>query len=267
MQNNKKLWILVFVVVIITVTTSITTFRSQGQQASQSDQTQDKMTQYKQARAEFESQFPIVDYNALVSNKAEDPDKTKVEELEKRKAKNNRYDNFRFVSDNPNPKTIESSLTDEGQLSPIPVNESKIVIIGEILNAQANLSNNKFSVYSEFTVRIEKVLKNSISLEVITENITIDRLGGFVRYPNGQKVLYSISGNGMPRVGKRYVLFLTKPDESPNYNILTGYELKEDKVYPLDTTYKFKPYKGKSKIDLFKTVEEKISSIDKENHE
>jgi hypothetical protein len=267
MQSNKKLWIVVLVVVITTIITSITTFRSQGQQASQSEQTQDKMAQYKQARAEFESQFPIVDYNALVSNKAEESDKTKAEELEKRKAKSSRYDNFQFVSDNPNPKTIESSLTDDSQLSPIPVKESEIIIIGEILNAQANLSNNKFSVYSEFTVRIEKALKNRTSKEVITENITIDRLGGFVRYPNGQKVLYSVSGNGMPRVGKRYVLFLTKPDKSPNYNILTGYELKEDKVYPLDTTYIFKPYKEKSKIDLIKAIEEKIISIDKENHE
>jgi len=43
---------------------------------------------------------------------------------------------------------------------------------------------------------------------------------------------YGIAKQGMPRVGGRYVLFLTGDEEART--ILTGYELAAAKVKPLD---------------------------------
>ena len=63
----------------------------------------------------------------------------------------------------------------------------------------------------------------------------------------------------MPRVNKQYLLFLAADEISPNYQILTAYELKENRVLPLDGAYQFKIYKGKSVTEFVKTVREAIA--------
>ncbi len=70
----------------------------------------------------------------------------------------------------------------------------------------------------------------------------------------------------MPRVGGRYVLFLThdfelKGDMGKDFYILTGYELKDGRVFPLDnvgTNHPMTIYKDASEStflnDLFSTI-------------
>jgi hypothetical protein len=79
-------------------------------------------------------------------------------------------------------------------------------------------------VYSEFTVLVTKVFKTANSSVTEGTEITIDRIGGFVRYPNGQTVLYSVSGKNMPAVGERYVFFLTSLNNQ-DLIIVTAYAL------------------------------------------
>lgn len=38
----------------------------------------------------------------------------------------------------------------------------------------------------------------------------------------------------MPRIGRRYALFLKRIDESQDFPIVTGYELRGGHVFPLD---------------------------------
>lgn len=122
---------------------------------------------------------------------------------------------------------------------------SQVIIIGEVLNAEAHMSNNKGGVYSEFSVRVDEILKNNGINQIAQGSvITMDREGGVVRYPNGQKVFYTVAGKGMPRVGNHYILFLTNADQSINYNILTAYELKNSDVNPLDRATRFENFEG-----------------------
>ena len=255
MSNNQKMRILVFVIVVFAITFSFISLRSQGQDdPNRTNQNKRDISEGKKQWLEYESQFPISDYDA--------PEPENLEEREKRKKKNNRYDSSPLVvSKNPHPNTSETSMIDGIDLPPaMPTLESRIIVVGEILTAQAHLSNNKRGIYSEFTIRVEEVLKNNDSDKLIQgSSITADRPGGSVRYSNGQKVVYSVHEIGLPRIGRRYVLFLTKPDQSSNYYILTGYEQKEGKVVQIDNGLRFMKFKGMNETDFIKTIREALA--------
>src|SRR5712691_8965640 len=69
---------------------------------------------------------------------------------------------------------------------PIPVSASDAVIVGTISDAKAHLSEDKNSVYSEFTVTINEVLKNGTGSSLLPgESVILERKGGRVRYPSG----------------------------------------------------------------------------------
>ena len=84
--------------------------------------------------------------------------------------------------------------------------------------------------------------------------------------PSGKLVLSWVSHQNMPRVGGRYLLFLTHDLDTPDdpgkdFLILTGYELRDGQVHLLDDTLPGHPitrYKGKTETslltDLFNTV-------------
>jgi hypothetical protein len=61
----------------------------------------------------------------------------------------------------------------------------------------------------------------------------VSRPGGTVRFASGKVQRYTISKLGYPRQGGAYVLFL-KWDEQGDFSVLTGYELRNNKVVPLD---------------------------------
>lgn len=265
-QSNRNNWIVVAVVVIVTVVITIGTLRSSiGQQTSgQMPQTQRTPPEWKQAHEEFKQQFPIADYDA--------PESADPEKRAKRIAKNRRYDNRSLVSrelpisddeermvviDPPPPGLpgTRSFIVESG----LPAAESEIVVVGEILGAEAHLSNNKQDVYSEFTVRVDAVLKNSPANVTEGSLITIDREGGFVRYRNGKMRLYRIGGFAMPHIGQRYVLFLNNLENSPNYRILTGYELKENTVESLNGFPQFMVYNGMNIAFFMQAVREAIA--------
>lgn len=99
-----------------------------------------------------------------------------------------------------------TQFIDEGlALTPaLPVAKSAFIVVGEVKTAEAHVSENKENVYSEFTVLVSKIFKKANSSIIEGTEITIDRVGGFVKYPNGRTVLYRVSGKNMPAVGERY---------------------------------------------------------------
>jgi hypothetical protein len=145
------------------------------------------------------------------------------------------------------------------KLSALPADRSSVVLIGEIVNAKAYLSEDKTAVYSEFEVRIQAVLKDN-SKQVLTagESIKVERFGGRVRLPSGKLFIAAVDNQDMPRVGGKYLLFLTNDfigakHSDEDFNILMGYELKGGKVFPLDRTSSNHPiarYNGKDESNL-----------------
>lgn len=113
----------------------------------------------------------------------------------------------------------------------LPVEHSPVIVIGDVLQSEAHLSEDKTGVYSEFTIRLVEVIKASSSLAA--SEMIVERLGGYVHYPDGRKLLYRVGLGGMPRVGARYLFFL-KPTAELDYSILTAYEFGDKGVVALD---------------------------------
>jgi hypothetical protein len=215
---------------------------------------QDDSKKQNDKRQEDIKKYPVADYDV--------PESENAIEQNKRKLKNKRYDNRPGIVGDELPvvEVEEMMLTIHLDFtSGLPASESELVVIGEVLDAKAFLSNNKKVVYSEFTVRISEVLKNNSSNLTQNSLINVDREGGFVQYKNGKKRLSKIAPYGMPHIGRRYVLFLKNPEKSPNYEIVTGYELKLDGIANLDGSEQFSVYRGMNELSFIKEVRKAIA--------
>lgn len=246
MKNNKIIWGFVALVVLITIAISIGTMTSHSQKDTSKEQDSSGVKDL--------TKYPVIDYAASLPLDAV--------EREERIRKNKRYDNQDWVMKNPHPRDSGVGLIDEIPPPPvIPTSESNLIIVGEITTANAYLSNDKKGIYSEYVVRVKDVLKEDASNKIESgDSIVIDRRGGCIRYPNGQKVYYLASGEDLPSVGSRYVLFLTTDKQSPNYKILTGYEIKDSKIAPLDDAPPFRNLPETREMNFIKTIRDKISS-------
>lgn len=166
-----------------------------------------------------------------------EPESSDPKERDKRQKRSKKY--------NQKTKGIGPSIvqTAEGyhwpsDFPPIPVSLSDLVIIGTISKATAHLAQDKNSVYSEFTIRVAEVLKSDTPNLLQGNSIITERRGGRVRYPSGQVSWLFLVGQGMPRFSGTYLLFLKRTDEEDQvYAILTGYELRDGRIIPLDYAY------------------------------
>lgn len=123
----------------------------------------------------------------------------------------------------------------EIDLPALPVDKSEAVIVGEVTAAEALLSEDETNIYSEFTVVISEVIKNDKDYSLrIGNSVVVERIGGRVRMPSGKLVISFSDHQDFPGIGKRYVLFLNREKADEDLHILTGYELRNGKVFPLD---------------------------------
>lgn len=178
--------------------------------------------------------LPVVDYNA--------PEPQSLQELNARRLRSKRYDHS-ILGVRELPLNVDQlPLIDHfwWRLPPIPAGQSDAVLIGEVLDARAYLSNDKTGVYSEFTIRVERVLKGSD--HDLPSLIAVERLGGAVRFQTGRIIKYEVLNQGVPRTGGRYVLFLRHNSEGDDYSLLTGYELSNGHLVSLDSVDVFKRY-------------------------
>ena len=116
----------------------------------------------------------------------------------------------------------------------IPVAESDAVLIGDVTEAAAYLSTDKTSVYSEFALAVAQVLKDSKADIPIGETITAERPGGGVRFASGKFLVRGLLGKPLPKKGTRYIFFLKRNDDVDDFSIVTAYELRGGRVFPLD---------------------------------
>lgn len=175
------------------------------------------------------SDFPITD---LVSAQPSDP-----VAREKRAAKAKRHNSKyapKITEATDGMYLVNNTLTG---LPALPVEKSSAVVIVEITSATAYLSEDQSSIYSEFGLRIKRLFKNGTANH-LTANACIEaeRIGGRVRLPSGKIIVSSVDNQGMPRLGRTYLLFLTGGQADQAFSILMGYELRDGKVSPLDKT-------------------------------
>lgn len=214
------------VLLIIGCAIAATALRSQGQ---------DGQTRKERRGKPDETEWPIVDYAAT---EAFSP-----QERAKRQARGRKYDESRVLRSSGVAGAAVKSESLILILPALPVEEANVIVTGEITAAQAYLSNDKTNVYSEFTLRINEVLKNGSGEPLTAGNfIEMEREGGRVKLPSGEVFWYAIETERMPRVGRQYVVFLKRTALDEGFHLLTGYELRDDKVLPLDSHAKFNIY-------------------------
>ncbi|MDQ3804894.1 MAG: hypothetical protein M3416_13820 [Acidobacteriota bacterium] len=173
--------------------------------------------------------WPLVEYDS--------PEPADPREKAKRKAKNSPPGDTGYVF-KPSPVTENGliNLVNDWEVGfpAIPTERSTIILIGKIQSARAYLSEDKTNIYSEFGVNVERIIKSQAARPLNAGDvISVERMGGRIRTPSGHIHQYGIHKQGMPKVGGRYVLFLGG-GENEGFNILTGYELRGGKVFPLD---------------------------------
>lgn len=232
----QKLTLVLFILVLGTLGLGFATRNQTQNRKITSTETLNQQQEKKQT-------FPIANYD--------EPDLTDPKKNQARKEKKLRHNNFSMVAKNPPDWQAELLFIDEGlALTPaLPLARSGLVLMAEVKAAEAHVSENKENVYSEFTILITKVLKSANSSIFEGAEITIDRVGGFVRYPNGRTVLYRLSGKNMPVVGEKYVFFLTSTN-TQDLTIVTAYNLGANGVIPLDDSPQFEKFRGMPE-DLF----------------
>jgi hypothetical protein len=205
------------------------------------------------------SRFPITDFHA--------PEPLDAKLRAAREAKGRKYNDKHMPRISDDTYQIYAGADWDVRLPALPVERSAAVVIGGVRSARAYVTPDKTGIYAEFHVAIETVIKNDPN-NMINDHatITVERRGGRVRMPSGKIVISWVSHQNMPRVGGRYLLFLTHQFESPNdtpkdFYLLTGYELRDGQVRLLDDTLPGHPitrYEGTSETtllsDLFNTV-------------
>ena len=229
MQILYKFTYVLLVLVIVGGTVFLSTRKSRTQSAGQTE----RQAKWKEREEEATRNFPTADFN--------EADPVEPEKRNAHKQKQKRHNGLGLVHRNPDPDSGGAGFIPEGEFDfpALPVAKSEIIILGEVLEATAHLSEDKTNVYSEFTIRVGSALKTNTQLN---SEIVIERLGGYVRYPNGQKLLYHVGTAAMPRVGGRYVFFVDA--SSLDLSIITAYEFKDGKVSPLDFSRQFEQYRG-----------------------
>lgn len=179
----------------------------------------------KSATQDLKEQYPVADPT--------EPESSDPKERAHRQKRNKRY-NQGIKAIGPQIVQTADGYHWPPDFAPLPVSLSDAIIVGRISDAKAHLSEDKNSVYSEFAVRVDQVLKSTTGDLVPGVFVTTDRKGGQVRYPSGQMSWLFVVGQGTPRLGETYLLFLKKTDDDQVYSILTGYEIKNSRIDPLD---------------------------------
>jgi hypothetical protein len=179
-------------------------------------------------------------------------------ERELRRARNSIYDKR-------STKTFEelrADTTERGLVShfwvnmpTLPTAQSDAVVLGTVVEAKGFLSNDKTGSYSEFKVEIEGILKDDDARSLMGKSsVLTERAGATVQLPSGREIVDTIDDQGTPRIGGRYVLFLKYNDQGEIYHILTGYELDDRQVTPLDPVGRFAAYKDADEYGFLQAV-------------
>jgi len=256
MPPYKRIVFFMTVVLAVAVTTAVSALK-EGELSTAKNEAQ-KVSEEQQETEDDE--IPAVDFDS--------PEPGDTYERAKRRERGAKYDNSAFVrKDDAASGAVESTFFSEWDLglSAIPADKSDVVLIGEVAEAKAYLSNDKTGIYSEFTTRVEKLFKNSAPTPLAPEEvISLERQGGAVRHPTGRKYHYHVSGQNLPRRGRRYVFFLSAAEAGQSFVIITAYELKGGKVFPLDSPEQFQRYKGVDEAEFLRAAQRAVNSSNRD---
>lgn len=268
-------------VVMMTVAAIVGTVTMRGQSQKESLPGGQEVGAQKQHRAASkvpeaydESSYPVTDYAA--------PEAIDLEHRALGRARRKRHNNNdpglkrdqigRFAITEQTDSSFGGFPSHARSQPALPAGQSDVIVIGNVREAEAHLSEDKTDIYSEFTVQVENVLKDAVPAQLPPHTaISVIRSGGAVRFPSGKKIRRGFDGKPFPRIGRRYVLFLRYNKEEQDYSVITGYELRAGQVFPLDglsmngtiipELAEHQKYKGASEANFLDEVLEAIARV------
>ncbi|HEY6806538.1 MAG TPA: hypothetical protein VI306_23360 [Pyrinomonadaceae bacterium] len=242
----RKLTLVLLILFTITLIVSFVRRRDSlftGYAASQKNSNAERASKANRA-------FPVAQFDETDPNS---------EQGRQKKEKRQRYNAWHLVVPKPAPWVSEATLSSEGYLDfpALPVTESDAILIATVATSEAHVSENKRGVFSEFNLAVESVLKNHDELKE-GSLLSVDRVGGYVKYPNGQQVLFKVNGVNMPEVGMRYLFFLSAK-RKPDVTILTAYALTNEGIAALDFSSQFLSLDGLSETEIRKRIQDLLT--------
>ncbi|HZH30178.1 MAG TPA: hypothetical protein VEY11_05405 [Pyrinomonadaceae bacterium] len=160
MNTNKKTLLLLLCALAVVTVTAMATLRSQNQQPASRNGQQKVETD--------DSHWPVADYEAI------EPSDAKTKTVRKNRGK--RYDNWNVIDGASERPGV--TITSEIEYPALPVADSDVVLIGEVSDARAYLSNDKSGVYSEFMTRVCAVMKQDLQAPVNREDFVATERAG-----------------------------------------------------------------------------------------
>ena len=229
MKHKQELLVISIIFVFVIGTTLIVHSQKQEKQDDQNNRLE-KIQQLQK----IQQDVPIADYNEPLPANTEE----KIKRTKKNRARNLKEEQpgeaKRFMLTEQRESSYGYTPSHAPVQPALPAKRSDAIIVGEVVNGEAHLSEDKVSIYSEFVVRNLGVLKNITPESFSSERpIIVSREGGGVRFPSGKVIFYLNTDKPMPQIGKRYLFFLKYSDET-GFSIITAYELTQGRVSPLD---------------------------------
>lgn len=140
--------------------------------------------------------------------------------------RNARSETFRFGArelplDEPAGQEFHSKIqVDLSPMPELPTAISDAVVYGQVTACRIFLAANKRSLYSEYTLKVGRMLK-PFGTVFPGGSIALLRLGGVARVPSGGILHYDVRGYGpAPAIGANYLLFLKSlPQPADAYTI------------------------------------------------
>jgi hypothetical protein len=152
-----------------------------------------------------------------------------------RAARDRRHDQLaprRSLLDYPFPGLHEIHVDGVEVGGAYPFSTSDTVVVASVESATAHLSADEGGIYSEFLCRVDEVLKGLADVST-NDKIVATRFGGAVRI-DGTWMAWRYSDTLLPREGRRYLLFLTKHEQSADYEINSALDITDETVLPLE---------------------------------
>jgi len=118
----------------------------------------------------------------------------------------------------------------------LPVAESDTIVLGSVTRVQPYLSEDGTNIYTEFTISVEEVFKDSAGLSLKRDSVvTLFRIGGSLRLASGRVVRTDVHGLGdPPAAGHRYLCFLQYDARGYWFRIEKLWELRNSVAAPVD---------------------------------
>lgn len=139
------------------------------------------------------------------------------------------------LNDDMEPVLLHSGWSHQPDEPAITAGKSDAIVTGTVKEVNAYISIDRTTVYSEVTLNIEEVLKGSPRYPLASGlTLSAERQGGAVRFPSGKILRRGSLGRNIPEAGRRYLLFLKYNEDGEDFSIVTGYQLLDNRVLPLD---------------------------------